>query len=173
MIRTPCLPPFFTSRLCSPIHRLTSLLTCQLALSHTNTRTFLPAATSFSDNHERKRVVTPLTGRPSTIYKPKPRLLELRHEESVAGDGLRVRVVFGDRLLHEARGLAILAPGVHRWQGKAAPPRLVLEAHRPIRVALPALGAQPTHPHPLQARPHSLSTHPLLGDPFLETHLRS
>src|SRR5215218_1166449 len=66
MIRTPCLPPFFTSRLCSPIHRLTSLLTCQLALSHTNTRTFLPAATSFSDDHERKRVVTPLTGRPST-----------------------------------------------------------------------------------------------------------
>src|SRR5215212_2458611 len=119
MIRTPCLPPFFTSRLCSPIHRLTSLLTCQLALSHTNTRTFLPAATSFSDNHERKRVVTPLTGRPSTIYKPKPPLLELRHEESVAGDGLRVRVVFGERLLHEARGLAILAPGVHRWQGKA------------------------------------------------------
>src|SRR5215211_5100362 len=69
MIRTPRLPPSFTSRLCSPIHRLTSLLACQPALSHTNTRTFLPTASSPSEHHERKRFVMALTGRPSTIRR--------------------------------------------------------------------------------------------------------
>src|SRR3954452_9551028 len=66
MIRTPRLAPFFTSRLCSPIHCLTSLLTCQLALSHTSTNTFLPAAASSSEHHGRNWEVIPLAGYPST-----------------------------------------------------------------------------------------------------------
>jgi hypothetical protein len=35
-------------------------------VSQIRTNTFLPAASSFSVHHERKRVVIPLTGRPST-----------------------------------------------------------------------------------------------------------
>src|SRR5215216_5149311 len=119
MIRTPCLPPFFTSRLCSPIHRLTSLLTCQLALSHTNTRTFLPAATSFSDDHERKRVVTPLTGRPSTNLSALARNygdVFWDYIASVVGgdhaaDAQRVPV----RLRHRNSVEAYLAPCPPRW----------------------------------------------------------
>ena len=38
----------------------------KLALSQIRTNTFLPAASSLSEHHERKRVVIPLTGRPST-----------------------------------------------------------------------------------------------------------
>jgi hypothetical protein len=34
----------------------------------------------------------------STVHEPDPRLIELGHIEPIAGDGFRVRVVFGDRL---------------------------------------------------------------------------
>ena len=56
----------FTWRLCSSIHRRTSWLMCQLALSQTNTHTLLPIALSFWEHQSRNRVVMPLTGRPST-----------------------------------------------------------------------------------------------------------
>src|SRR5918999_4210548 len=47
-ILTPASLPFFlTSRLCLPSQRLTSLETCQLALSQIRSRTFLAAASSF------------------------------------------------------------------------------------------------------------------------------
>src|SRR4051794_26538690 len=64
-ILTP-LPLFLTSRLCLPSQRLTSRLMCQLALSQMRSKTSLPTASSFSQHHERNRLVTPLTGRPST-----------------------------------------------------------------------------------------------------------
>src|SRR5215207_4642130 len=48
------------------LKRLTSRLMCQLALSQINTNTFLPRASSFWQHHSKKRVVIPLTGRPST-----------------------------------------------------------------------------------------------------------
>src|SRR5215204_1710211 len=66
-----------------------------------------------------------------------------------AGQGLCHRFFFNDTAtteiytlsLHDAlpiwaRGLPVLAPGVQRGQGEAAPPGLVLEAHSPPRVAL-------------------------------------
>src|SRR3712207_8055427 len=60
-ILTP--PPLsLTSRLCLPSQRLTSLETCQLALSQMSSRTFFPAASSFSRLHSRNRVVMELTG---------------------------------------------------------------------------------------------------------------
>src|SRR5215211_3906031 len=66
-ILTPAsLPLSLTSRLCFPSQRLTSLETCQEALSQKRTMAFLPAASSFSAHHERKRVVMELTGLPST-----------------------------------------------------------------------------------------------------------
>src|SRR3712207_8766557 len=55
-----------TSRLCFPSHRLTSLEICQLALSQMRSSTLLPAASSFSQHHERNRIVMELTGLPST-----------------------------------------------------------------------------------------------------------
>src|SRR3712207_7246072 len=48
---------FLTSRLCFPNQRLTSLEMCQLALSQIRSSTLLPAASSFSQHHERNRVV--------------------------------------------------------------------------------------------------------------------
>src|SRR5215210_189200 len=65
-ILTPFFSPFFRARLLLPIHRLTSRLMCQLALSQINTNTFLLMAASFWQHHSKKRVVIPLTGRPST-----------------------------------------------------------------------------------------------------------
>jgi hypothetical protein len=59
-------PLVFTSRLCFPSQRLTSLEMCQLALSQMRSSTLLPAASSFSQHHERNRVVMELTGLPST-----------------------------------------------------------------------------------------------------------
>ena len=45
------------SVLCFPNQRLTSLEMCQLALSQMRSSTLLPAASSFSQHHERNRVV--------------------------------------------------------------------------------------------------------------------
>jgi hypothetical protein len=59
-------PLFLTSRLCFPSYLLSSRLMCQLALSQMRTNTFLPISSSFSQHHERNRVVMELTGRPST-----------------------------------------------------------------------------------------------------------
>src|SRR5918993_602708 len=52
-----------------------------------------------------------------TVHEPYPRLIELGHIEPIAGDGFRVRVVFGDRLLNEAQRLSLLAPTVQSGQG--------------------------------------------------------
>src|ERR687897_758230 len=59
-------PLSLTRRLCFPSQRLSSLETCQLALSQMSSRTFLPRASSFSQHRERNCVVMELTGRPST-----------------------------------------------------------------------------------------------------------
>src|SRR5215217_3187214 len=93
-------PPFLTLRLWDAIHSLTSLEMCQEALSQINTHTFLPVAASFSEHHERKRVV------------------------------------IGDRLLHQAQGLARFAPAVEGGPGQAAPPGLVQETYDPVGAAV-------------------------------------
>src|SRR5829696_3609409 len=65
-ILTPS-PLSLTRRLWEPSQLLTSLETCQLALSQMRTRTFLPpTASSFRTLHSRKRVVIEETGLPST-----------------------------------------------------------------------------------------------------------
>src|SRR5215216_1662436 len=56
----------FDAGLCLPSHRLTSLETCQEALSQMRSKTFLPAASSSSQHHPRNCVVMELTGLPST-----------------------------------------------------------------------------------------------------------
>src|ERR687897_939527 len=65
------------------------------------------------------------------VHEPDPRFIDPWHIESVAGYGLRLGIVLGDRPLDEARGLALLGPGVQRGQDHPAPPALVQEAHRP------------------------------------------
>src|SRR5215208_754383 len=69
----------------------------------------------------------------SAIHEPQPRLIDLGKIESVAGDGLRscAGIVFGDRLLDEARWIALLAPGVQSGQSQPAPPAFVQETHGP------------------------------------------
>ena len=73
---TPSSPLFLASGLRLRSHRLTSLETCQLALSQMRSRIFLPAASSFSRLHSRNCVVMGLTGLPST---------NLNHVSSISG----------------------------------------------------------------------------------------
>src|SRR5215204_6204785 len=72
------------------------------------------------------------THRPA-VDESQPRLIDLWKVESVAGDGLRsfAGIVFGERPLDEAKGLALLGPTVQRGQCQPAPPALVTEANRP------------------------------------------
>src|SRR3954469_3379894 len=81
---------------------------------------------------------TPLkeSGRHSTdgpaIHEAQPRLpVKLRQVESVAGDGFRIGVVFGDRLLEEAQRLSLFGPATQGGQSHPAPPALVLKTHCP------------------------------------------
>ena len=67
----------------------------------------------------------------SFSHKAYPRLLELRHIEPVAGDGFGIGIVFGDRVLDEAQGLALFAEGVQGRLGYPAPPALILVADGP------------------------------------------
>src|SRR5215213_10169405 len=45
-----------------------------------------------------------------SVHESQPRIVDLWQVESVAGYGLRLGIVFGDRLLNEAKWLALLAP---------------------------------------------------------------
>src|SRR5215207_6531291 len=143
MILTPSSAPFLTLWLCSLIHQRASLLTCQGTLSQIRSHTFLPLAWSLPEHQERNRVVIPLTGRPST----KRILFELRHIEPVAGDGLRVGIVFDDRVLDEAQGLALFAEAVQGGQSHPAPPALILVADGPsVGVVVGQLDQSVAHP---------------------------
>src|SRR5215211_6707682 len=62
-----------------------------------------------------------------TIHESRPRLIELRQVESVTGDGLRIGIVFGDRLLEEAQGLSLLSPTTQGGQGQPTPPGFIPE----------------------------------------------
>src|ERR687897_3080773 len=76
------------------------------------------------------------THRPA-VDETQPRLpVDLGQIESVAGDGLRLGIVFGDRLLEEAQRLSLLAPTLQSGQGQPAPPALIQETHRPLGVGL-------------------------------------
>jgi hypothetical protein len=44
------------------------------------------------------------------VDESQPCLVDFGQVESVAGDGLRLKVVFSDRLLNEAKGLSLLSP---------------------------------------------------------------
>src|ERR687897_1176799 len=71
------------------------------------------------------------------IHKPQPRLLvEFGQIEAVAGDGLRLGVIFGNRTLDETLGIPFLAPATQGRQGHPAPPALVQETNRPLRTGL-------------------------------------
>src|SRR5215204_1859749 len=51
------------------------------------------------------------------VHEPDPRPIESGQVESVTAYGFRLGVVLGDRPLDEARGLALLGPGVERGLG--------------------------------------------------------
>jgi hypothetical protein len=70
------------------------------------------------------------------INEPQPRLVELRHIEPVAGDGLRIGIVFLDRPLDKAQWLSLLGPAAQGGQGQPTPLALVQEAHRPLGIGL-------------------------------------
>src|SRR5215208_1040160 len=69
----------------------------------------------------------------TTVHETHPHLLELGHIKPVAGDGLRIGVVLGDRLFDEAqRRFARIAPAAKGWPRQAAEPGLVQETYRPL-----------------------------------------
>src|SRR3712207_674806 len=68
----------------------------------------------------------------AAIHEPKPRLLEFRHIEPVAGEGLRIGIVFESLFLKEAQRFSRLLPRVQRGSLEPAPPRLVLKADGPL-----------------------------------------
>src|SRR5918998_1176923 len=68
------------------------------------------------------------------IYEPQPRIVEFGQVETVAGYGLRLGVVFGNRSLEEAKGLPFLAPSVQGGQSHPAPPAFILETDGPFGV---------------------------------------
>src|SRR5215207_9200710 len=57
-----------------------------------------------------------------SVNEAQPRIADLRKVESVAGDGFRLGVDFGHRLLNEAKGLALLGEAAQGGQGHPAPP---------------------------------------------------
>jgi hypothetical protein len=68
----------------------------------------------------------------AAIHEPQPHLLESRHIQPVAGDGLRIRIILGDRLFDEAQGLARFAPAVESRSRQPAEPALVQETYDPL-----------------------------------------
>src|ERR687897_1248195 len=81
------------------------------------------------------------------LHKAYPRLFELRHIEPIAGDGFGIGIVFGDRMLDEAQGLALLAEAVQGGQSHPAPPALILVADGPtLGVVLGQLDQSVAHP---------------------------
>src|SRR5829696_3279943 len=69
----------------------------------------------------------------TTVHEAHPHLLELGHIKPVAGDGLRIGVVLGDRSFDEAqRRFACIAPAVEGRPPQAAEPGLVAETYRPL-----------------------------------------
>src|SRR5918995_3761333 len=84
------------------------------------------------------------------IHEAHPHLLKLRHIQSVAGDGLRVGIVLGDRLFDEAQRLACFAPAIEGRPRQAAEPGFVQETYDP-------LGTIFGHAHQSVASPFFLS----------------
>src|SRR3712207_6814278 len=70
-----------------------------------------------------------------TIHEAQPHLLKLRQVEPVAGDGLRIGVVFSNRLFDQAQGFSCLAPTVESRSCQPAPPGLVQETYDPTEAA--------------------------------------
>src|SRR5215212_7174579 len=65
------------------------------------------------------------------VHEAQPHLLKLRQVKPVAGDGLRIGVIFSNRLFDQAQGLSGIAPTVESRSRQPAPPGLVQETHHP------------------------------------------
>src|SRR5215213_7207850 len=131
----------------------------------------------------------------AAVHEAQPHLgIELRQVEPITGNGLRIGIIFGDRLLDEAQGLARMAPAVKGRSSQPAEPGLVQETHDPLGAAFgqadqpvappfssvlrvgrgyPPFGPLPAHPHPLQSGPDGFARDAPLCEPLLETHFGS
>src|SRR5918993_2178983 len=66
------------------------------------------------------------------IHEAHPHLLEPGHEQPVAGDGLRIGIILGDRLFDEAQRLARFAPAIEGRPHQPAEAGLVQETYNPL-----------------------------------------
>src|SRR5215213_4804075 len=76
------------------------------------------------------------TAHRTAVHKAQPRLFELGDVQSVAGDGLRIGIVFFDRLLYKTQRLTSFAKAVQIRLRYSAPPALVFKTHNPIDLIL-------------------------------------
>src|SRR5215210_6570412 len=76
------------------------------------------------------------TAHRTALHKAQPRLFELGDVQAVAGDGLRIGIVFFDRLLYKTQRLTSFAKAVQGRLRYSAPPALVFKTHNPIDLIL-------------------------------------
>src|SRR4029453_302212 len=72
----------------------------------------------------------------AAVHEAQPHLLKLRQKQPITGYGLGVGIVFADRLLHQTQGFSGITPAVEGRPRQPAPPGLVQETHRPLRMSL-------------------------------------
>jgi hypothetical protein len=126
-------------------------------LPNHESKIFLPSASSFS--HEllatpREELLGRYRAHGPSIYKPQLPLIKLRQVESVvAGDGLRLGIVLGDRLLDEAQRLSFFAPATLKV-GKASRDSTSI---RPRNLPRPSVRVPLGHAHQSVASPFFLS----------------
>src|SRR5215204_1003647 len=124
-------PLSFTSRLCLPSHRLTSLDVPACVVPDKKQGLLANSFEALAAPREKPRAYG---AHGPAVDEPYPHVLEPWKVEAVAGYGLGVGVVLGDRLLDHARGLALLGEGAQSGQRHPAPPAFVLKAYCPLGV---------------------------------------
>jgi hypothetical protein len=83
--------------------------------------------------HPRQVILGHLTDR-TTCHETQHHLPGVRTQQPVARQRLGIRVILGNRLLHQMPRLILGRPSVHCREGQTTPPRFVLVAQHPLRV---------------------------------------
>src|SRR5215211_5988104 len=113
----------------------------------------------------------------TAVHKAQPRLLELGHIQPIARDGLRVGIIFFDRLLYKTQRLASFAKAVQVRLPHSAPPPSASVGRaaffsfvQGVGRGDPVLGPLPAYSHTRKRRSYSLPANALFCESLLKTH---